>query len=321
MARDLTGQAFGKWTVQGESITTEKGERKWLCRCSCGTERYVLERSLLSGGSLSCGCLRKENATKAVSPDLTDQVFGELTALHRIPPKQDNKRTWWLCKCSCGQECEIAGTLLVTGRRKNCGNTKSHPKNYVFKDITGKRFQHLVALYPINERSKSGNVQWHCRCDCGNELDVSYNELVHTNTQSCGCVRRQHEKELYKTLIHVDNTSLDMLRSKKIPKDNTTGAKGVYLIRGKYTAKIVFQKKAYYLGTYDNIEEAKQVRLAAEALLFEDTVSFYKKWEQRANADPDWAQMHPVRIHVTRDKGRELHVTFFPELEKAEGQS
>lgn len=100
MARDLTGQAFGKWTVQGESITTEQGERKWLCRCSCGTERYVLERSLLSGGSLSCGCLRKENATKAVSPDLTDQVFGELTALHRIPPKQGDKKTWWLCTSS-----------------------------------------------------------------------------------------------------------------------------------------------------------------------------------------------------------------------------
>lgn len=34
-----------------------------------------------------------------------------------------------------------------------------------------------------------------------------------------------------------------MLKSKKIPTDNTTGYKGVYLIRGKYVAKIVFQNE------------------------------------------------------------------------------
>jgi hypothetical protein len=314
MARDLTGQAFGKWTVQGESITTEKGERKWLCRCSCGTERYVLERSLLSGESLSCGCLRRENAAKAVSPDLTDQVFGELTALHRIPPKQGDKRTWWLCKCSCGQECEIAGTLLVTGKRRNCGDTRYHPKSYAFKDITGRRFHLLVALYPLKERSKKGSVQWHCRCDCGNELDVAYNDLTQTKMKSCGCIRRQHEKNLKNYLTHVDSTSLDMIKSKKIPIDNTTGVKGVYHIRGKYIAKIVFQKKAYYLGTYDNIEKAKRARHDAEVLLFNGTIEFYRKWEQRASSDQDWAAKHPIQIHVEKDHDKGLQVRYLPEL-------
>ena len=40
-----------------------------------------------------------------------------------------------------------------------------------------------------------------------------------------------------------------------MPADNTTGYKGVYFVRGKYVAKIVFQKKAYYLGNFDDIEE------------------------------------------------------------------
>ena len=48
---------------------------------------------------------------------------------------------------------------------------------------------------------------------------------------------------------------MDALKSKKVPTDNTTGYKGVYLIRGKYVAKIVFQKKQYFLGTYENIED------------------------------------------------------------------
>lgn len=41
-----------------------------------------------------------------------------------------------------------------------------------------------------------------------------------------------------------------MIRSKKVPTDNTTDVKGEYLIKGKYLAKIVFQKKQYHLGQY-----------------------------------------------------------------------
>ena len=79
--RDLTGEKFCRWTVIGPYAENPKGERKWLCRCECGTEKYVLERSLLYGGSESCGCLRKERAARAVAYDLHGQVFGELTVL------------------------------------------------------------------------------------------------------------------------------------------------------------------------------------------------------------------------------------------------
>ena len=62
------GDRIGRWTVLGEYELTGRNERKWLCRCDCGTERYVLERSLLYGGSESCGCLRKERALEINSP-------------------------------------------------------------------------------------------------------------------------------------------------------------------------------------------------------------------------------------------------------------
>ena len=39
-------------------------------RCDCGTERYVLERSLQHGGSQRCGCLRMERARQATAHDL-----------------------------------------------------------------------------------------------------------------------------------------------------------------------------------------------------------------------------------------------------------
>lgn len=70
-----------------------------------------------------------------------------------------------------------------------------------------------------------------------------------------------------------------MIQSQKLPRDNTTGYKGVYLVRGKYLAKIVFQKKQYFLGTYDSIEEAAAARKSAEALLFRRNGGVYPKVE------------------------------------------
>lgn len=61
---DLTGQKFGRWTVleRAEPKYNKKGcaEGRWKCRCDCGTERIVLQASLVRGRSQSCGCLNKE---------------------------------------------------------------------------------------------------------------------------------------------------------------------------------------------------------------------------------------------------------------------
>ena len=104
-----------------------------------------------------------------------------------------------------------------------------------------------------------------------------------------------------------------MLKSKKVPTDNTTGYKGVYLIRGKYVAKIVFRKKQYFLGAYENIEEAAQVRREAEEVLFDGFAEYYAKWRKKADADPDWAEKNPIQVNVER-AGERLRVKFLPDL-------
>lgn len=76
---------------------------------------------------------------------------------------------------------------------------------------------------------------------------------------------------------------MDALKSRKVPTDNTTGYKGVYLIRGKYVAKIVFQKKQYFLGTYENIEDAAEARREAEEVLFDGSAKHYRKQKDKQN--------------------------------------
>ena len=143
------GTVIGRWTVLDTYEKTSKGERKWLCRCECGTERYVLERSLRHGGSYSCGCLRKERHREAVSTDLSGKVFGELTVLHISEHQRKNGGIWWSCQCSCGKLYDCPATLLITGKRTHCGCKASRGRP---NDISGQRFYRLTAEYMLPDR-------------------------------------------------------------------------------------------------------------------------------------------------------------------------
>lgn len=318
---DLQNQIFGRWTVT-ETYTerqTPSGrlERKWLCRCQCGTERYVLERSLLYGGSKSCGCATAENSARAITHELTGRVFGELTALYKSPKQGRDSRggIWWHCRCRCGGEIDVLASLLVNGRKSHCG-CKSNP-NYYFENIEGRVFGKLTALYPLSARDKKGGVVWHCRCECGAEADIPYGWLMYSGVRSCGCQKKEHDKLLPGFLTRVDGTSIDMIRSKKLPVDNTSGVKGVYYHHGKWMAKIVFQKKQYHLGQFRDKADAIRARRVAEEELFDKVTDYYGRWKVLADRYPDWAQKNPMKVIVEKSNG-EFRVVILPLLDALE---
>jgi hypothetical protein len=64
------GQHFGRWTVlrYGEPKVYASGAKKTvMVRCDCGTERLLLEATLLRGTTESCGCLRREKLLAATT--------------------------------------------------------------------------------------------------------------------------------------------------------------------------------------------------------------------------------------------------------------
>ena len=48
------GSKFGMWTVDRELTANRAGQRRFLCRCTCGTETPVLLLNLRWGKSKSC---------------------------------------------------------------------------------------------------------------------------------------------------------------------------------------------------------------------------------------------------------------------------
>ena len=72
--------------------------------------------------------------------DITNQRFGKLVAVSKAASKSG--KTYWLCKCDCGNEKEIQTSHLIDGRTKSCGNCGFiNDENKVKKcEICGKEF-------------------------------------------------------------------------------------------------------------------------------------------------------------------------------------
>lgn len=182
------------------------------------------------------------------------------------------------------------------------------------RDITGQRFGILTALYPTEKRDRNQSVVWHCRCDCGNEVEHSCGDLQRKSYISCGCLKRAAEAKLKDRTTHVAGTTVELLRKKKVRRDSTTGVTGVNMYRGKYKAIIHFQGKTYNLGTYLTLEEASAVRKKAEDTLYGEFLEFYDRWKQRADTDPEWGRENEVSISVSRKETGEFSIRMLPVL-------
>ena len=105
----------GRWTVLRE--IRKNGKKYYECRCDCGTVKEVYYRSLESGASQSCGCLRTE-LKKAEAADLTGNRYDKLLVLRRDPGKDG----FWICECDCGNRKSIRGTSLTKNNgTRSCG--------------------------------------------------------------------------------------------------------------------------------------------------------------------------------------------------------
>ena len=54
-------------------------------------------------------------------------------------------------------------------------------------DISGQRFNSLVAIRPTKDRSGNGGIIWVCICDCGKEIMCTVDDLRGSRKSSCGC--------------------------------------------------------------------------------------------------------------------------------------
>lgn len=120
--------------------------------------------------------------SRSYQNDLTGQTFGLWTVIGAAQPDKIG-RAKWLCRCSCGKERVVTADNLLRGVSTSCGHTRFAKRR---NDLTGQRFAHLTVMHLV---SMSQPI-WHCRCDCGREVDVAARNLKYGHTTSCGCAQR-----------------------------------------------------------------------------------------------------------------------------------
>ena len=259
------GYRVGSLSVEEATDQRKNGYTVWKCRCDCGGEVLLDTRCLQRGTVTDCGC---RSRVKPGQKDITGMRFGRLVALE--PTEQIMyESVVWRCICDCGKETHVPLRQLRMGYRKSCG-CLMHPER---KDYIGRRFGRLTVTAYGGKRD--GMHYWKCRCDCGREALVGQTRLQSGITKSCGCLQSEIYRENLKL---IDNTSVTLLEAgrNRLIATNTSGYTGVYRNerRGKWVAQITFKGKTYYLGSYDDKQEAVRARKEGEQM-HEDFLEWY----------------------------------------------
>lgn len=98
---DLTGKRFGRLIVISKDLNNKSKRIKWICKCDCGNTKSVYGFNLQKGYTKSCGCLQKENTSKA-----SKHLFNQYEIIENILIIYNDQKTA-SCKISAHHLSEI----------------------------------------------------------------------------------------------------------------------------------------------------------------------------------------------------------------------
>lgn len=202
--------------------------------------------------------------------DLTGQTFERLTVIEIAETRGKRKNIYWKCVCSCGNIFIASGSSMSRGSTKSCGCIRSDA--HKTHGMTGT--PEFLAWYGMKSR-------------CYNENTTDYNIYGGRGIEVC----KEWRDDFSAFFSHVGkrpspNHSIDRIntdgnyepgnvrwetatiqsRNQRIPKNNTSGAKGVYFRKKtkKFAVVITVNKRVIYIGQFATVEEAAEARKKAE---------------------------------------------------------
>lgn len=159
---DLTGQLFGDLKA-----IKYLGKSMWECKCSCGAIVNIRSDNLLSSEITCC------NNKNLHDTDLN--LTGRQFSNWKVIRYKGNSK--WECKCSCGAIRDVSSWSLRSGVSNSCGG----PQHRLKYHLTGFRFGSLIADEYLD------NMEYRCKCECGNTVNILTANLINGSTRSCGC--------------------------------------------------------------------------------------------------------------------------------------
>ena len=211
--------------------------------------------------------------------DLKGQRFGLLQVIELDKSKEPNRRKYWICKCDCGNVKSIRQDSLQKAESCGCLRTAKLKTISRYKDHTGEKFGKLTVLYITDRRNTQSRPYWHCKCDCGTEVDVLITDLQSGHTTSCGCSNSKGELVISK-ILKENNISFE--------KEKTFDS-----CRFKDTnqlARFDFYVNNEYLIEYDGIQHFQYSGSGW------DTEENFKKTQQRDSYKNQWCKENNIPL-------------------------
>ena len=133
-------------------------------------------------------------------------------------------------------------------------------RGYNIDDYINRKYNHLTLIKNLNKLDKHNSKLALFRCDCGNECELPFTQVLKGKFASCGCRQGSLDEKTKKK----KQKSLTQFYCNKTMKNNTSGKTGVCHIGNKYRVRI----KDIHIGYFDTLEEAIEARQEAEKLHF-----------------------------------------------------
>jgi hypothetical protein len=223
--------------------------------------------------------------------DIAGKRFGKLLAIEKSG-KDKSGSYLWICRCDCGNEVIVSGNSLRKNHTKSCGciqkesakETGYKNKKYNKYDLSGEYGIGYTSnkkefYFDLEDYDKIKNYCW---------SQAQGNRLNARNENGKTILFHQLILVIDNVDLIIDHIDRNPLNNKKsnlrictrqqnnmncdIQKNNSSGITGVewHKINKKWIAKIGYNKKTIYLGSFENKEEAQNARLIAEKKYFKE---------------------------------------------------
>lgn len=230
-----------------------------------------------------------------IKEDLTGKVFGKLKVICQTEDhvtKSGRHYARWLCECSCEEHkrIKVIGNSLTSGQTKSCGCLKAEhllnmqqgnkkQNKYRFEEdvVYGKCFNDNIEFcFSIEDFDMLSKFCW-CVDNSNGYIvarDSATNKKIYMHKLVCitdGQVDHINRKRFDNRRSNLRPTSQQKNRfNNSLRPDNTTGVMGVswHSQSSKWLAQIQVDNKHFYLGVYDNFDDAVVARLNAELKYF-----------------------------------------------------
>jgi len=137
-------------------------------------------------------------------------------------------------------------------------------RGYNIDEYIGKKFNSLTLIKNLNKIDKRNSKLALFKCDCGNEKELNFTEVLHGYIKTCGCKQGYLDKEARSR----QQQTIKKFYSNNTMKNNKTGRTGISIVNNKYRVRIQKNKKTIHIGYFDTLEKAIYEREKAELKYF-----------------------------------------------------